>query len=440
MSRRGFDVCAKFHAANNGTVPTALWGLFCNTSMPNATCDEYFAQNNLTEIQGIPGVASGVLLGERPGVPRGATSSRPFLPQGLLPGAHGVVVGMTGIVWVFWDSLRLFPSGGSPWELVSRWPLPPSGIFTGLLLADNLWSTYADKGALVERRGSPSVSVLEESRTSGLPYVLTDIMTYFTMLVGIYFPSVTGEAPPCPSAVHTCPGPVGSGPWGLCSPHADWGAGRSVVLSTPHGAVSLEVTDRGGSTWTLGSSLCDRWLTSWDNPWRALVPHPHRDALQRPPRGLVPAAVHVSGLCWALWPPPGLPPPRAERHGAGVGAGSRCVSSVPWHPPRESWLGRRRWAGLWSLWPFGGFCRYHGGLEPVWGPQGRPEVDPHRDHPGHRDDVLHLYPQRGRGAGAHPLPAVAPGGRSRPASARRRTVKVPRGRHRLGWPRTSRSS
>uniref|UniRef100_A0A8C7C205 Solute carrier family 12 member 7 n=1 Tax=Neovison vison TaxID=452646 RepID=A0A8C7C205_NEOVI len=121
LSRRGFDVCAKFHAANNGTVPTALWGLFCNTSMPNATCDEYFAQNNLTEIQGIPGVASGVLLGEH-----------------------------------------------------------------------NLWSTYADKGALVERRGSPSVSVLEESRTSGLPYVLTDIMTYFTMLVGIYFPSVTG--------------------------------------------------------------------------------------------------------------------------------------------------------------------------------------------------------------------------------------------------------
>uniref|UniRef100_A0A452VA21 Solute carrier family 12 member 7 n=1 Tax=Ursus maritimus TaxID=29073 RepID=A0A452VA21_URSMA len=96
LSRRGFDVCAKFHTANNSTTPTALWGLFCNSSMPSATCDEYFAQNNVTEIQGIPGVASGVLLGE------------------------------------------------------------------------------------------------QESRASGLPYVLTDIMTYFTMLVGIYFPSVTG--------------------------------------------------------------------------------------------------------------------------------------------------------------------------------------------------------------------------------------------------------
>uniref|UniRef100_A0A452RMM5 Solute carrier family 12 member 7 n=1 Tax=Ursus americanus TaxID=9643 RepID=A0A452RMM5_URSAM len=119
LSRRGFDICAKFHTANNSTTPTALWGLFCNSSMPSATCDEYFAQNNVTEIQGIPGVASGVLL-------------------------------------------------------------------------DNLWSAYTDKGAFVERKGTPSVPVPEESRASGLPYVLTDIMTYFTMLVGIYFPSVTG--------------------------------------------------------------------------------------------------------------------------------------------------------------------------------------------------------------------------------------------------------
>ncbi|XP_045719872.1 solute carrier family 12 member 7 isoform X1 [Mirounga angustirostris] len=119
LSRRGFDVCAKFLAADNSTMPTALWGIFCNSSMPNATCDEYFAQNNVTEIQGIPGVASGVLL-------------------------------------------------------------------------DNLWSAYADKGAFVERKSTPSVPVPEESRANGLPYVLTDIMTYFTMLVGIYFPSVTG--------------------------------------------------------------------------------------------------------------------------------------------------------------------------------------------------------------------------------------------------------
>lgn len=104
---------------------------------------------------------------------------------------------------------------------------------TGLLPpADNLWSTYADKGAFVERKSTPSVPVPEESRASGLPYVLTDIMTYFTMLVGIYFPSVTGEALPRPS-VCTCPGPPGNERQGLCSPPcADRGVGRRFVPST----------------------------------------------------------------------------------------------------------------------------------------------------------------------------------------------------------------
>nr|XP_036871329.1 solute carrier family 12 member 7 isoform X9 [Manis javanica] len=119
LSRRSFNVCAKVYNTGNGTVTTTLWVLFCNSSLPGATCDEYFAQNNVTEIQGIPGVASGVLL-------------------------------------------------------------------------DNLWSAYADKGAFVEKGGVPSAPVPGDSRASGLPYVLTDIMTYFTMLVGIYFPSVTG--------------------------------------------------------------------------------------------------------------------------------------------------------------------------------------------------------------------------------------------------------
>nr|XP_040129325.1 solute carrier family 12 member 7 [Ictidomys tridecemlineatus] len=119
LAKRTFEACAKTHVASNGTVTTALWSLFCNSSSPGASCDEYFVQNNVTEIQGIPGVASGVLL-------------------------------------------------------------------------DNLWSAYSDKGAFVEKEGVPSVPVSEESRASGLPYVLSDIMTYFTMLVGIYFPSVTG--------------------------------------------------------------------------------------------------------------------------------------------------------------------------------------------------------------------------------------------------------
>ncbi|XP_023562248.1 solute carrier family 12 member 7 isoform X2 [Octodon degus] len=121
LAKRSFDTCAKVHMVNNGSamVTTALWSLFCNGSSTSAACDQYFMQNNVTEIQGIPGVASGVFL-------------------------------------------------------------------------ENLWSTYSDKGAFVEKEGVPAVPVPEESRASGLPYVLTDIMTYFTMLVGIYFPSVTG--------------------------------------------------------------------------------------------------------------------------------------------------------------------------------------------------------------------------------------------------------
>ena len=66
LSRRSFDVCAKVHAADNGSAATALWGLFCNGSTASTSCDPYFAQNNVTEIQGIPGVVSGALLGERP--------------------------------------------------------------------------------------------------------------------------------------------------------------------------------------------------------------------------------------------------------------------------------------------------------------------------------------------------------------------------------------
>ncbi|XP_070955229.1 solute carrier family 12 member 7 isoform X1 [Macaca nemestrina] len=119
LSRRSFGACVKAYVTDNNSAASALWGLFCNGSQPGATCDEYFIQNNVTEIQGIPGAASGVFL-------------------------------------------------------------------------ENLWSTYAHAGAFVEKKGVPSVPVAEESRASTLPYVLTDIAASFTLLVGIYFPSVTG--------------------------------------------------------------------------------------------------------------------------------------------------------------------------------------------------------------------------------------------------------
>ncbi|NXY86989.1 S12A7 protein, partial [Alcedo cyanopectus] len=119
LSKRSFDVCAKYTESDNETKTTTLWHLFCDSSLLNATCDDYFSLNNVTEIQGIPGIMSGVLI-------------------------------------------------------------------------DNLWSTYSEKGSIVEKKDQPSVAGSEEAKMGGLPYVFTDIMTYFTMLVGIYFPSVTG--------------------------------------------------------------------------------------------------------------------------------------------------------------------------------------------------------------------------------------------------------
>lgn len=121
----------------------------------------------------------------------------------------------------------------------------PECCYCPVVAADNLWSVYADKGAFVERKGTPSVPVPEESRASGLPYVLTDIMTYFTMLVGIYFPSVTGEPPP--HSAHTGPGPLtlhsahdaGRRP---LPPRAVWGSGSGFVSSSPERLVSLKGT------------------------------------------------------------------------------------------------------------------------------------------------------------------------------------------------------
>lgn len=58
-----FDVCAKTIETANGTVTTQLWNMFCDSPLLNATCDKYFAANNVTEIQGIPGITSGILAG-----------------------------------------------------------------------------------------------------------------------------------------------------------------------------------------------------------------------------------------------------------------------------------------------------------------------------------------------------------------------------------------
>lgn len=59
-----FDVCDKKVVVGNETVPSKLWKNFCSSeNSSSAHCDEYFSQNNVTEIPGIPGLASGIIKG-----------------------------------------------------------------------------------------------------------------------------------------------------------------------------------------------------------------------------------------------------------------------------------------------------------------------------------------------------------------------------------------
>jgi len=64
LKNENFDKCLKTELVNNVTQTTLLWGLFCNGSHLNATCDDYFTLNNVTEMPGIPGLLSGIITGE----------------------------------------------------------------------------------------------------------------------------------------------------------------------------------------------------------------------------------------------------------------------------------------------------------------------------------------------------------------------------------------
>ncbi|KAM6900624.1 solute carrier family 12 member 7 [Xenentodon cancila] len=103
----------------NNCVKAELWTVFCDDPFLNSTCNEYFLNNNVTEIQGIPGLTSGVIT-------------------------------------------------------------------------ENMWSEYGPLGMLVETKKLPSVGESDPSEDIKFPYVVNDIATFFTLLVGIYFPSVTG--------------------------------------------------------------------------------------------------------------------------------------------------------------------------------------------------------------------------------------------------------
>ncbi|XP_037539756.1 solute carrier family 12 member 5 [Nematolebias whitei] len=116
---KSYDVCAKVIEIDNETITTKLWLSFCDSDSLNATCDEYFTNNNVTEVQGIPGVTSGIL-------------------------------------------------------------------------AENLFGNYLKKGMVLEKRGRASNVDPNSLPSNANRYVLADITSFFTLLVGIYFPSVTG--------------------------------------------------------------------------------------------------------------------------------------------------------------------------------------------------------------------------------------------------------
>ncbi|XP_076617254.1 solute carrier family 12 member 7 isoform X2 [Chaetodon auriga] len=119
LQNHNFDRCLKTEVIDNVTVPTKLWKLFCDGPELNATCNDYFVNNNVTSLQGIPGLTSGVI-------------------------------------------------------------------------SENMWSDYGPLGMLVESKKLSSVGGSDPAQDIYMPYVVNDITTFFTLLVGIYFPSVTG--------------------------------------------------------------------------------------------------------------------------------------------------------------------------------------------------------------------------------------------------------
>lgn len=65
-------------------------------------------------------------------------------------------------------------------------------LFFSGMFEDNLWSNYLEKGEILEKEHHPSVDAAGQKNNLHL-YVLSDISTSFMVLVGIFFPSVTGE-------------------------------------------------------------------------------------------------------------------------------------------------------------------------------------------------------------------------------------------------------
>ncbi|XP_041659172.1 solute carrier family 12 member 7-like isoform X1 [Cheilinus undulatus] len=65
------------------------------------------------------------------------------------------------------------------------------GLRSGVI-KDNLWGDYAQAKTPIEKKSLVSVVDPDTPIDRNKPFVFNDIATYFTLLVGIYFPSVTG--------------------------------------------------------------------------------------------------------------------------------------------------------------------------------------------------------------------------------------------------------
>ena len=68
-----------------------------------------------------------------------------------------------------------------------------SNFCVSLYPVDNMWSVYGPLAMMVESKNLSSFGGSDPAQDIYMPYVVNDITTFFTLLVGIYFPSVTGE-------------------------------------------------------------------------------------------------------------------------------------------------------------------------------------------------------------------------------------------------------
>lgn len=97
-------------------------------------------------------------------------------------------------LWTFFcHSPNLTADSCDPYFLLNNVTEIPGipGAAAGVL-QENLWSAYLEKGEVVEKHGLPSTDTLGLKESLSL-YVVADIATSFTVLVGIFFPSVTGK-------------------------------------------------------------------------------------------------------------------------------------------------------------------------------------------------------------------------------------------------------